>query len=363
VTINEPPGKVVYNAFNGRFADNPRAIYEGLIARDLDVEHVWLADPAQLDGFPADVKTVQIASPDAVAALETADLHISNCHTNLDTWRKLPGTRYLQTWHGTPLKRIHRSAVFQPCDEIMADLDADIARWDYLITPSRAGTALLQAAFGYSGSVLETGYPRNDALLAPAAAGRRARLREQLGIAGDTTVVLYAPTYRDDDVTRTDAPLGLDLTALTHQLGQDFVVLLRMHYYLGHRPAFPSGERVRDVSMHPDVTELYLAADVLVTDYSSALFDFAVTGKPLVLYAYDLEHYRDRLRGFTFDLETESPGPVLTDQASLTTALLALPQTTRTYADRYVAFRERYCHLEDGHATERVIKHFWTPAR
>jgi CDP-glycerol glycerophosphotransferase len=359
VTINSLPAKVVYNAFNGRYADNPRAIYEGLLERDLDVEHVWLADPAHLAGFPGDVKTVQIASPDAVAALETADLHISNCHTNLDSWRKLPGTRYLQTWHGTPLKRIHRSAVFQPSDDVMADLDTDIARWDYLITPSRAGTELLRGAFGYTGPVLETGYPRNDALQAPAAAGRRARLRQELGIDDDTTVVLYAPTYRDDDVSRTDAPLGLDLPALTEALGQDFVVLMRMHYYLGHRPALQGGEGIRDVSRHPDVTELYLAADVLVTDYSSALFDFAVTGKPLVLYAYDLEHYRDRLRGFTFDLEAESPGPVLTDQASLADALLDLPGTTRAFADRYAAFQDRYCHLEDGHATDRVIDHLW----
>ncbi|HEX8488884.1 MAG TPA: CDP-glycerol glycerophosphotransferase family protein [Propionibacteriaceae bacterium] len=358
----QSPVKVVYNAFNGRYADNPRAIYESLLARDLDVEHVWLADPDQLAGFPGDVKTVQIASPDAVAALESADLHVSNCHTNLDSWRKLPGARYLQTWHGTPLKRIHRSAVFQPGDDIMADLDTDIARWDYLITPSRAGTQLLRSAFGYSGPVLETGYPRNDALQAPDAGQRRARLRRELGISDDTTVVLYAPTYRDDDVAVPDAPLGLDLPALTEQLGGHFVVLLRLHYYLKHRPSWPAAGQVRDLSTYPDVTDLYLAADVLVTDYSSALFDFAVTGKPIVLYAYDLEHYRDRLRGFTFDLQAEAPGPVLTDQASLTAALLDLPGTERAYADRYAAFRERYCHLEDGHATDRVIEHLWPSA-
>ncbi len=363
MSTDPEPRKVVYNAFNGRYADNPRAIYEGLLARDVDVEHVWLADPAHLATFPGDVKTVQIASPDAVAALEAADLHVSNCHTNLDTWRKLPGTRYLQTWHGTPLKRIHRSAVFQPGDDIMADLDADIARWDYLVTPSRAGTQLLRAAFGYSGPVLETGYPRNDALQAPDAGWRRAQLRQQLGIAEHTTVVLYAPTYRDDDVTRSDAPLGLDLTALTEQLGEDFVVLVRLHYYLRSRRPLPVRASLRDVSTHSDVTELYLAADVLVTDYSSALFDFTVTGKPVIVYAYDLEHYRDRLRGFTFDLDAEAPGPVLTDQASLTDALLDLLGTTRTCADRYATFRQRYCHLEDGHATDRVIEHLWPSSR
>jgi CDP-glycerol glycerophosphotransferase len=353
------PTSVVYNAFNGRYADNPRAIYEGVLARDLDVEHVWLADPRHLAGFPGDVKTVEIASPDAVAALESADLHVSNCHTNLDDWRKLPGTRYLQTWHGTPLKRIHRSALFQPSDDIMAALDTDIARWDYLITPGGAGTDLLRASFGYTRPVLEAGYPRNDALQGPDAARRGAQLRQELGIGDDTTVVFYAPTYRDDDVSCADQALGLDLGALTERLGPNFVVLIRLHYYLTHRPSVPAGERIRDVSGHPDVNDLFLAADVLVTDYSSALFDFTVTGKPVIVYAYDLEHYRDRLRGFTFDLDAEAPGPVLTDQEALTDALLDLPGTAEAFADRYAAFRERYCPLDDGHATDRVIDHLW----
>lgn len=99
-----------------------------------------------------------------------------------------------------------------------------------------------------------------------------------------------------------------------------------------------------------------------MTDYSSALFDFAVTGKPVLVYAYDLEHYRDRLRGFTFDLVTEGPGPVFTDQPSLTRALLDLPGTAAAFADQHAVFRDRYCHLEDGHATERVIAHFWPAA-
>jgi CDP-glycerol glycerophosphotransferase len=137
---------------------------------------------------------------------------------------------------------------------------------------------------------------------------------------------------------------------------------VRLHYYLSHRRPLPVGDRILDVSTHRDVTELYLAADVLVSDYSSALFDFAVTGKPILLYAYDFEHYRDRLRGFTFDLEAEGPGPVLTDQTSLAHALLDLSGTTRAFADRYARFRERFCHLEDGHATERVIEHFWPAA-
>jgi CDP-glycerol glycerophosphotransferase len=352
--------RIVWNAYNGRYADNPRALHEALLARRGVQEHVWLADPRHAAGFPPAVVTVPIGTPEAVAALESADVVVSNTHIQLDEWRKRPGTTYLQTWHGTPLKRIHRDAAFLPPDDVMAALDEDIARWDLLVSPSAEGTRLLRAAFAYSGRVLETGYPRNDVLCAPDRDARRARVREALGIEDGATAVLYAPTYRDDEaVVGVDAPLGLDVEALAERLGGDAVLLLRLHHYMGHQRRPASSGRVRDVSGHPDISDLYLAADVLVTDYSSSMFDFAVTGKPIVLYAYDLAHYRDRLRGFTIDLAAEAPGPVVLDQEALTAALLDLPAVAAAHADRYARFIARYCALEDGRASARVVAAVW----
>jgi len=347
--------RVVYNSFNGRYADNPRALHQGLLRAGGGHEHVWLADPRHAATFPGNVRTVPIASPRGRAALEVADLVVANCHTDLDPWRKGRGSVYLQTWHGTPLKAIHRLAVSQPPAEEMDVLDLEISRWDHLISPSPAASELLRAAFGYSGSVLETGYPRNDVLSAPDSEQHRERVRRQLGLADDATVVLYAPTFRDDEVEG-DVPLGLDVVALADALGPGYVLLVRQHYYLGHRPRYPDGPGLRDVSVYPDISDLYLAADALVTDYSSALFDFAVTGKPILLHPYDLEHYRDRLRGFTFDILAESPGPVVLDQAELTQLLRDLPGVAAQHAERYDRFRARYCHLDDGHATERVLE-------
>ncbi|MCW2812127.1 MAG: CDP-glycerol:poly(glycerophosphate) glycerophosphotransferase [Friedmanniella sp.] len=351
--------KVVYNSFNGRYSDNPRAIHEALLGRGGADEHVWLADPGHRHTFPAGVETVRIASPAAVAALESADVLVANCHTDLDTWRKRPETVYLQTWHGTPLKRIHRTAISQPPAELFDEMDNEIARWDYLITPSRAGTDLLRTAFGYPGRVLETGYPRNDVLNAPDREQRRAKIRAELGLTAEHTAILYAPTYRDDEATVGDVALGLDLDALARSLGPTHVLLMRRHYFLGGRTPVPHSDQVRDLSAYPDISDLYLAADVLVTDYSSVLFDFAVTGKPIVLVLYDLEHYRDRLRGFTLDLVAEAPGPMPTDQAGLTGLLSDIPALIADYGPRYAAFRERYCHLDDGRATQRVVDALW----
>lgn len=347
--------RVVYNSYNGRFSDSPRAIYETLRSQGDGDEHLWLQDLRYAAAFSTDVCTVPIATPAAVAALESADLLISNTHVQLDEWTKQSGACYLQTWHGTPLKRIHRAAISCPDGPAMDALDSDIARWDHLITPSRAGTALLRAAFGYSGEVWETGYPRNDALNASDRDERRARLRRQLGLAEAETAVLYAPTYRDDDAIEREVPFALDPTALVDQLGEGHRLLLRRHYFLGQQQPFRGDERIRDVSAHPDVADLYLAADVLVTDYSSVIFDFAVTGKPILLFAYDLEHYRDRLRGFTLDLDVDMPGPILYNQDQLAEALLDLPVIVEHYARRYEAFQQLYCHLDDGHATERVV--------
>ena len=112
---------------------------------------------------------------------------------------------------------------------------------------------------------------------------------------------------------------------------------------------------MRDVSAHPDVSELYLAADVLVTDYSSTMFDFAVTGRPMAFLTYDLADFQHRVRGFYFELADEAPGPLVETTAELIEVLRDLDATRARHAERYVRFRERYCHLEDGHATQRVL--------
>ena len=103
------PMRFVYNSFAGRFSDSPRAIHAALLRQDAGHEHVWLTDPAHATTFPQGVETVVLDSPEGVAALEAADVVVANTHTEVE-WEKRPGALYLQTWHGTPLKRIHRSA-------------------------------------------------------------------------------------------------------------------------------------------------------------------------------------------------------------------------------------------------------------
>jgi CDP-glycerol glycerophosphotransferase len=348
---------MVYVTFRGHFSDSPRALYEAILERGIDAEHTWLSSPRTQATFPDDVATLTFGSPESIAALEAADLVVSNDHIPLD-WDKRPGTTYLQTWHGTPLKRIHNDVLWAP-EGRLAYLEHDIARWDLLLSPNPASTERLRKAFGYRGPIHETGLPRNDLLSSPLREDLRAAVRADLGIGEHQTAVLYTPTWRDDLVFQRTGPqdfdFGLDLADFQERLGPDHVLLLRLHNMVTDRLEVAAGSAVRDVCAHPDIRDLYLAADVMVTDYSSTMFDFAITGKPLFFYTYDLEDYRDRLRGFYFDLEDVAPGPLVRTSKELVGTLADLDAVRAEYAERYAAFQQTFSCLEDGHATDRVL--------
>jgi CDP-glycerol glycerophosphotransferase len=350
---------VVYQSFLGRYSDSPRVLYERLRERP-GTRHTWLLDPAHAAAFPDDATTVCVDDPAVPGLLESADLVVANTHTEYD-WDKSPGTTYLQTWHGTPLKRIHNDVLFAPPGRLEY-LDKDVARWDVLLSPNTVSTPRLRKAFGFDGPVWETGYPRNDLLVGPDAAAVRAAVRAELGLDHDETAVLYAPTWRDDEKFREgglEIPMHLHLGALVERLdaespdGSRHRVLARLHNMITDRSHAEVAPGVSDVSFYRDVRDLYLAADVLVTDYSSVMFDFVLTGKPIVFYAYDLDRFRDQIRGFYFDLFPQAPGPVVQTEDQLVEALVHLDQGR--YAERYRTFCETFWHLEDGHATDRVL--------
>jgi CDP-glycerol glycerophosphotransferase len=355
--------KVVLNSFRGLYSDSPRTIFEALRERGDDHDHVWLANPDRAADFPDDVTTVDFGSAEARVALESADVVVSNDHIGFD-WDKSPGTVYLQTWHGTPLKRIHNDVLWAP-EGRLAYLDTEIARWDALLSPNPASTPRFRKAFGFTGPVHETGYPRNDVLSRPEGDRIRAEVRAQLGIADGVTAVLYTPTWRDDQVFAEGGgpqhSFPLDLGEFAAALGEDHVLLLRVHQMVSDRLELPEGAPIRDVSAYPDVRFLYLAADVLVTDYSSTMFDFAVTGRPIINFTYDLEYFSGELRGFYFDLAEAAPGPLLATSDEVLAAIAELSARPWVPTPEYTRFRETFCSLEDGHATERVLDLFFPP--
>ena len=338
----------VFSASEKGYADSPRGIEAEMLRRGMPIRRQWLLpDGAQA---PDGVEMVPAGTDAARAALEAADYIVSNTYL-LQRFETKPGALYVQTWHGTPLKRIgHNINLPRHLLEYEVTSRDDARRWDYLIAPNAFTADIMRTE--YPGpEVLETGYPRNDLLLAADAEERRASLRAQLGIS-DEVAVLYAPTFRDDDLS---VRFGLDPATLGPLLDPGHVVLARSHINTGGGGASADHPAWRDVTGWPDIADLYLAADVLITDYSSCMFDFAVTGKPQLFYTYDLEDYRDRLRGFYFDFEAEAPGPLLRTPEQVAAALHDLGSVSAEFAQRYEAFRARFCHWDDGRAGARVV--------
>jgi CDP-glycerol glycerophosphotransferase len=233
-----------------------------------------------------------------------------------------------------------------------------VAQWDLLLSPNPFSTPIMRRAFRYEGEIGEYGYPRND-LLGRGTAETAARVRDRLGLPAGKRVVLYAPTWRDNQVyangRRYRFDMRLDLERAWRELGEDHVFLIRGHHH--NADDVPAGMRdgfALNVTAYPDITELYLVSDVLVTDYSSAMFDYAVTGRPILFFTYDLAEYRDSLRGFYFDFEAEAPGPLLADSAGVIEAVRDVDAVAAEHRDAYQRFTARFCPLDDGKAGARV---------
>ena len=345
---------VFFESFYGRNAScNPLAIDRELARVAPGVIRYWSVVDLSV-AVPEGAVPVVEGSPEWWRARGSARLLVVNDWLRRRFARR-PGQVVLQTWHGTPLKRLalHRSG-FDPRRALAVLRES--RRWNVLLAQNPYGAGILRSAYGFRRRpVWVEGYPRNDVLVRGDAAG----VRRELGIAEAARVLLYAPTWRDDREQIVDF---LDLDRLAATAGA--VVLVRGHSRTllpgsdlgssGGAASPTSGARVIDVTSYPDVSRLLLAADALITDYSSVMFDFTVTGKPLYFFAPDLDHYRGELRGFYFDLASEAPGPVTATQDELEAAL-ADPGQTADHAERYAAWRARFNARDDGRAAERVV--------
>ncbi|MDQ0796060.1 bifunctional glycosyltransferase/CDP-glycerol:glycerophosphate glycerophosphotransferase [Streptomyces sp. B1I3] len=356
---------VLYSSFDGRqYSDSPRAVHEELARRDTGVEHLWVVRDQQA-AVPAGVRAVALHSAEWHEALARSRWIVTN--TQLPDWfERADGQFVVQTWHGTPLKRIGRDLEGSPCADAayMASMPRRAAQWSVLVSPNTFSTPVLRRAFGHTGEVLECGYPRNDLLFAPERAKAAVAVREALGVPDGRRVVLYAPTWREDrpkQSGRYGLDLQLDLDHAEKELGDDHVLLVRRHYLVGG--SIPETGFVRDVSRYPDVAELMLISDVLVTDYSSLMFDFAQTGRPMLFHTYDLEHYRDTLRGFCFDFENLAPGPLVPTSQGVVEALRDPGAATAAHREAYDRFRASFCDLDDGTAAAQVVDRMLKGAR
>jgi CDP-glycerol glycerophosphotransferase len=272
---------------------------------------------------------------------------------------KRPGTIHVMTHHGTPLKRMGldlRDAAGAGQRMNFRNLMRRCSTWDYSLSSNRLTTLVWERVYPLPYTTLEYGYPRNDRL-ATATEADVAQARAEVGVEPGKKVLLYAPTHREYERGFRSI---LDTAHLAEVLGDEWVILSRAHYFYDTRKPVSStaGGRLIDVTSFESVETLSLAADVLVTDYSSVMFDYAVLDRPIVIYAADWETYRS-LRGTYFDLMAEPPGVVCRTPGEVADALLSGSYTSDVATKARADFRTRFCAWDDGNAAERVVRRFF----
>ncbi|GAA3987465.1 bifunctional glycosyltransferase/CDP-glycerol:glycerophosphate glycerophosphotransferase [Streptomyces marokkonensis] len=334
---------------------NPAAIDAELARLAPHIRRVWAVRPDSVDQVPAGVDYVRVGSREYWAAVARAKYLVNNVNF-ADSVVKRDGQIHVQTHHGTPLKTMGLDQRKYPASTNMSfgKFLKRCDRWDYSITSNRHSSMVWERAYPCFYTTLEAGYPRND-VLATARSEDVRRARAALGLADGGKAFLYMPTHREYQPGFTPP---LDLARFARELGPDATLLVRGHYFYGNSPHVAELRRtgrVVDVTGHPRVEELYLAADALITDYSSAMFDYAVLDRPIISYAPDWETY-SVVRGTYFDLLQEPPGAVATTQEELLRLLTSGDYDGPAATERRDIFRRRFCEFDDGHAAERVVR-------
>lgn len=354
---------IVFESFFGRkYSDNPKAIYEYMKQNYPEYKCIWNVNKEYVNYFK-EKKIPYVVRFSVRSALIIARAKFWIINTRLPLWLKKPmGTTIVQTWHGTPLKTLGRdvSLLTMPGmtpEKYHGDVVKDSDKWDYCISPNPYSTDIFKRAFRLKPEqMVNSGYPRNDVLINHDDS-YASQIKEKLGIDKNKKVVLYAPTWRDNEYVRSDyytAKLHLDLNEMEKRFGDKAVLLIRTHYLIANNLDLKENSFAFDVSDYQDINDLYIVSDLLITDYSSVFFDYANLKKPMIFYAYDLEEYAGEIRGFYFDYTKEAPGPILTKEEQVYDEInqqLNVP----TLSDNYEQFIKKYCNWEDGNSTQRAV--------
>ncbi|MER5362733.1 bifunctional glycosyltransferase family 2 protein/CDP-glycerol:glycerophosphate glycerophosphotransferase [Streptomyces sp. NPDC002785] len=358
------PDLAVYGAYwNRGVACNPAAIHAKALELAPHIRGVWAVSSRHRDRMPPGIPYVIEGSRAYWRAMATATYLINNSSFP-GGFTKRPGQRYLQTHHGTPLKTMGLDQRAYPAlangigfEKIVAHAD----QWDFSLSANPHTTEIWDRVYPSGYEHLNLGYPRND-IFFTATPEQTAAIRQRLSLAPDRTVLLYAPTHRD---YRKGFVPHVDLERIARELGPEYIVLVRAHYFYG-RSAQLDGARVVDVTGYPSVEELCLVSDALITDYSSLMFDYACLDRPIISHAPDWAAYRAS-RGTYFDLLSgrfgDTPGAVATSEDELLELFRSGEWRSARTAELRAAFRERFCPYDDGHAAERVVRRLFLSDR
>lgn len=359
---------IVFESFMGRkYADSPKAIYEYMLGNKEYSEYkfVWaFRETSKYEFMERNERSriVKYGSSKYYKIYAGSKYWVTNSRIPEAILKKKEQV-YVQCWHGTPLKRlgydikVKGGNAMNSVKDIRHKYKSDAKRYSYMVSPSKFCTEKFISAFNLKeldkeNIVIEEGYPRNDFLINYTKDDVKS-IKHKLKIPENKKIILYAPTWRDD---QHQSGLGytyknqLDFAKLKENLSDEYIVLYRAHYFVANQFEFDKYNGfIKDVADVDDINELYVISDILITDYSSVFFDYAILQRPIIFYMYDLENYRDEIRGFYVDLN-ELPGEIIAKEDELTAKI----QTLKTC--KYNDFNKKYNCLDDGEASARVCR-------
>lgn len=370
--------------WGGGYGCNPRAVFEQLPRTAPHLRGAWLIDDAKAALLPPGTEHVAPGSFRRFMLFARAKYFVNNVNF-AGSYVKRPGQIHIQTMHGTPLKLVGLDVMSStvastavdpvrqprrsggkvvPIDEARSKREFENLlrrsdRWDYAVSSNAYSTEMWSHAYPCGYTWLESGYPRNDALV-NATVDDVVAARSLLGVPPGSRAILYAPTFRE---TVGDTSMRIDVAGLLDELGDDWVVIVRAHHTATAGPvmkALIEAGRVVDGSKVAEILPCYLAADILVTDYSSTMFDYALLDRPMITYADDWPTYQET-RGTYFDLLAAPPGLVARNQRRLVEILATGAYDGDEARALRAAFRARFCQYDDGQAADRIIRSVMLP--
>ena len=359
--------QIIFESFRGDYySDSPKYIYEYLYKHFSDkFEFVWVINDKNTK-IPGNPKKVKRFSREFYKELAVSKYWVINGR-QAARLKKRPEQIIVSTWHGTPLKKLGLDM-----DYLNMSGNTDIKGyqkafknntrvWDYLISQNAYSSEIFRRAFAFNGEMLEIGYPRNDILINNNNTEDINKIKDKLNIPKDKKIILYAPTWRDNeyyDKGKYKFATEMDFDKMYEELKDDYTLIVKFHYLVKENINWDKYNNfVIQCDADWDIQELYLISDIMITDYSSVMFDYALLKRPMIFYAYDLENYKNNLRDFYFDMVTDVPGPIIEDSQDLVYYLkdLDLNKYNEEYNEKYKKFNEKFNQFDEGTASKQVI--------
>ena len=367
-TIKVDDKTILFEAYQGRnYACSPKEIYLQMLKdpRFKDFKFIWCFKEIDRDFEDKRTTLVKRGTKEYYKTYAKAKYWIVNSlvHESIVPKKKQV---FVQCWHGTPLKKLRCDIEFDSLLNDVKDIrkrnDIDARRFDYFISPSKFCTEKFTSSFNLKklkkeNIMIEEGYPRNDFLFSYTEEDVK-KLKKELNLPNDKKVILYAPTFRDNQHKSGVGytyELGIDLDKLQEKISDKYIILFRTHYFVANSIDLEKYKGfIYDVSKYDDISRLYVISDLLITDYSSVFFDFANLKRPMLFYMYDFDEYKNQLRDFYIDIE-ELPGPIIDKEEDLINEINNIKNYEKTYKDKYKKFNEKFNYLDDKNSSKRVI--------